>query len=212
MSVYEQGSDPPKQSISEKMGCLVGVLIVGVFGYFVIMGLTSPEDRFKAGDCLRLDNGEYKGSDCDDDEATSKVYALKKRGDDCIEVPGTSSTYYAPTAKGGRKTYCIGDKDVDLSRTINTIAAGDCVVVEGVESAEKRSCKARSSRPVLKILKDVTKFDVEPQGYGFGDGACREAGAKKTKVSYGWALQDQGGDVFSRLDAQSWDRVLCLGA
>jgi len=211
MSVYEQGSEAPKSSFSERMGCLVILVIVCGIGYFVITGLTSSEDRFKAGDCLRLDDGKYKSADCDDDEATSKVYALKASDDECVEVPGTSSSYYEPTAKGGYKTYCVGDKDVDLSKTINTIAVGDCVVVEGVESAEKSSCKASHTRPVLKILKDVSKSDVEPKGYGFGDGACQEAGAKKTKLAFGWGLEGQGG-LGSQLDALSWDRVLCLGA
>lgn len=211
MSVYEQGSDAPKSSFSERMGCLVVLVIVCGIGYFVITGLTSSEDRFKAGDCLRLDDGKYKSADCDDDEATSKVYALKASGDECLEVPGTSSSYYEPTAKGGYKSYCVGDKDVDLSKTINTIAVGDCVVVVGVESAEKSSCKASQTRPVLKILKDVSKSEVEPKGYGISDGACREAGAKKTKLAYGWGLESQGG-LGSRLDALFWDRVLCLGA
>jgi len=186
-------------------------VIVCAIGYFVVTGLTSSEDRFKAGECLHRDGGEYKSSDCDDDKATSKVYALKKDADDCIEVPGTSSTYYEPTAKGGYKTYCVGDKDVDLSKTINTLAVGGCVVVEGTESAEKSSCKARRTRPVLKILKDVDKSEVQARGFGFGDGACVEAGARKTKVAYGWGLENQGG-IGSGLDALSWDRVLCLGA
>jgi hypothetical protein len=109
------------------------------------------------GDCLHFADGKYKGEDCDEQRADSKVYAAKSDADDCVDVPGTSSTYYEPTSKGGRNWYCIGDKDLDLTKAINGINTDECIVVNGSAAAEKSPCDASGSRPVMNASARVRR-------------------------------------------------------
>lgn len=188
---------------------LVVCIVIGGIGVAVYSGLTASEDRFKTGDCLHFEDGEYKGAGCDEQKAGFRVYATKAAAADCVDVPGVSSSYYAPTSKGGTDRYCIGDKDVDLAKAINGIDIDDCVVVDGSGSAEKASCDASDSRPVLKVLKDVSKLSVgSASGNEFNPNECVSEGAKETKLTYSWGLEDQGPNP---IQSTSWDRVLCLG-
>ncbi len=162
------------------------------------------------GDCLHFADGKYKGEDCDEQRADSKVYAAKSDADDCVDVPGTSSTYYEPTSKGGRNWYCIGDKDLDLTKAINGINTDECIVVNGSAAAEKSPCDASGSRPVLKVLKNVSKISVgAASGNEFFPNECVSKGAKGTELTYSWGLEDEGPNPIQSL---SWDRVLCLGS
>lgn len=186
--------------------------------FWLVQGQRSA-DNAKVGDCLAFDGSrksdQYTLRSCDDPEAEYKVYGIADSGEieDCIEVPGTSRTTTTRRQRGGLKglltdegvveVLCIGDKNVDLARTINNIRVNECVVASS-ESAEKTSCDDRESRPVLAVLKNVNKFEA---GFGVLGSKCREEGFEDTTMTYSWGLEVQNSE-FNQL---GWDRVLCLG-
>ena len=197
---------PDTWTLGGCLSCIVVVLVLCGIGYAVFRGLTAPEDKFAVGDCLLLDDGEYEDKDCAEPSAGSRVYATKTEEDDCVEVPGTSTVYLDPIPAGATKWYCIGDKDADLAKAINDIQPGECAVVNGSAAAERSPCDTPGSRPVLQVLEDVGKFEVATNA--LSPGACEEAGATETKLSYGWGIESQR---MNSLDRFWWDRLLCLG-
>lgn len=194
------------------LGLLPALLIIGFVVFWLVQGQKSA-DNAKVGDCLTFDGSrkinQYTLRSCDDSKAEYKVYGIAESGEieDCVEVPGTSRTTAATRQRGGWKgllnnkvdsdELCIGDKNVDLAKTINNIKVNECVVVSG-ESAEKTSCDDSESRPVLAVLKNVGKFEGNK---------CREEGFKDTMLTYSWGLEGQN-TGYTEL---GWDRVLCLG-
>lgn len=215
MSQYEQGRDAPKMTLGERIWSIVAWIVVGGvvggIGLAIFLGLTASEERFDVGDCLQFEDGKYNGEDCGEQRAEYKVYAAKSSPDDCVDVPGTSSTYYEPTPKGGTSFYCIGDKDLDLAKAINGVEPDECVVVNGSAPAEKSSCDAPESRPVLKVLQDVSKLSVDAATTDneFFPNECVSQGARDTDLTYGWGLEDKGPNP---IQETTWDRVLCLGS
>lgn len=109
------------------------------------------------------------------------------------------------TYQSNTETLCIGDKDADLSASINGITVGECVQLtsSSVDSeAVKKPC-GKNTYPVVLVLKDQEKL--------FGTAklaeSCTAAGAAGTTLAYAWGIQ-----VDETPGMGSWDRVLCLGA
>lgn len=208
MSLYEQGRDAPKTSLSGYIGMLVLCLVVGGIGVAVYSGLTASEDPFNVGDCLVSEENKYERAGCDEQEAEFEVYATRSVEDECVDVPGTSEAYYETSR--GTDWYCIGDKNTDISRAVNGIDTDDCVIVNESGSAEKAPCGTDGSRPVLKVLERVPKMDVAETA--LSPSACAREGVEEADLTYSWGLERRGtNDSLTIIDSFSWDRVLCLG-
>jgi hypothetical protein len=167
-------------------------------------------DRADIGDCLWLEQDDdgpaLSRARCSDPNATLVVLDRRTTTQECIDVPGAVRTY---SRSDKPETFCIGEKGVDPAWALNTVTAGDCVVLAGAQSARKAPCDSPESHPVLLVAKDVLKVLVELSGNPFaGPGPC--AAAPDTKQIYGWGLEPtaEGPAAVRRL---AWDRVLCLG-
>ncbi|MCA1703864.1 MAG: hypothetical protein LC808_11610 [Actinobacteria bacterium] len=196
---------------------------MGVFAIFIVYNTINQNredadnaDQAKIGDCLAFDESKgepYTRRSCDHPRAPYKVYGIEPYGTsgtpgaitaECITTPGTSRS--VSTKQG---YLCIGEKDVDVAKSINNVQVGECVVTTG-DSAQKAACDLPESRPVLAVLKDVLKISgVRAASLPT---LCIRSGAKDTKTAYAWSLEQQprpGGPI--RPDLPDWDRVMCLG-
>jgi hypothetical protein len=193
---------PPAAPPKKRSGLLtlVGllVLIVGVMLLPVAMiGLAiwserDAIDRAQPGDCLRFtDEPEqpYSVMDCADPAAGFTLLATKPTARECVDVPGASRW-----VTDDERSYCIGEKGVDVSKAINDIKAGECLIFDG-DKPSKAACR-KGSIPVLLVLKDVDKT-ADSKALG---SLCVKGGAEDARRAYTWGIS-----------FGTWDRLLCLG-
>ncbi len=203
--------EPPQSKWKIFLSLIPIVLIIGFVTYGVFQSQNSATNA-KAGDCLTLNASNkaepFTKADCNRKDVLYKIYAIKATGAECIEVPGTSRTLGLPAEKRDGKfvtdDLCIGEKNADLSKAINDTDISDCLMVVG-QTAEKISCQANMSRPVLGVLKDVLKGSEDYDGVFSNE--CLEEGAEDTQMTYNWGLENQN----SAIKTLTWDRVICLG-
>lgn len=188
-------------------GCLGPLLVLALLaggGIYLFLDSRSSVDKAEVGECLEFDAGDdqdpYSRGDCADPAAAFKVYDQVASGAsaDCVAVPGTSRTV---SVDGG--VLCIGEKDVDLATTINDVAVGECVLLEGDE-ATRVPCSEPAALPVLAVLETVLKNTVSGPGF---PSECEEAGATESTSTYSWGIESETSPIIQL----TWDRVLCLG-
>jgi hypothetical protein len=194
---------PPPPPTPPKKGINFGSLVVGLVLIGLLFGASmalvrwfgrDDIDRAQIGDCLRFTEGvdqPYRVMDCPDPSAGFTLLATKPAARECIDVPGVSRTW---SYKG--RSYCIGEKGVDVSKAINGIKAGECVIFDG-ENPSKAACR-KGSVPVLLVLEDVDK--------AADSSLCVERGAEDVRQTYAYGIY---APVIVAPD--TWDRVLCLG-
>jgi hypothetical protein len=205
---------------------ILGSFLLGVFAIFMVYSTiqhnreeaakeAAKADQAKIGDCLTFDESKeepYTRRSCDDPRAPYKVYGIEPYGSwvtpkaitvECITTPGTSRS--VSTKQG---YLCIGVKDVDVAKSINNVQVGECVVTTG-NSAQKAACDLPDSRPVLAVLKDVSKMSYIPEEPL--PTQCISSGAQDTKTAYAWSLAHQPRPGEPNLPDVAWDRVMCLG-
>jgi hypothetical protein len=186
---------PPKKRAAA--GALVVLIVVILLLPFAMIGLAmwserDDIDRAEAGDCLnRTDELEqpYRVVDCADPSAGFTLLATKRTAGECIDVPGVSRR-----VTDDERSYCIGEKGVDVSKAINGIKAGECLIFDG-EKPSKAACR-KASIPVLLVLNDVDKTANSEAWRSL----CVKGGAKDVRQGYAWGIS-----------FGTWDRLLCLG-
>jgi hypothetical protein len=181
---------------------VVSLVVIGLlFGAVTGLAMWSGRDaigRAQAGDCLHFTDGvdqPYRVMNCADPSAGFTLLATKPTARECIDVPGVSRT-----VSDDERSYCIGEKGVDVSKAINGIRAGECLIFDG-DRPSKAACR-KASVPVLLVLKDVDKT-ATPEALG---SLCVERGAEDVRQTYAWGI--------SALESKTlgtWDRLLCLG-
>jgi hypothetical protein len=192
---------PPKKG-PDFQSLVVGFILIGLL-FGTVMGLAmwfghDKIGRAQIGDCLRFrDEPEhpYRVIDCADPSAGFTLLATKPTAGECIDVPGVSRI-----VSDDLRSYCIGEKGVDVSKAINGIKAGECVIVDG-EQPSKAACR-KGSIPVLLVLNDVKKT-ADPDALG---SLCVEGGAEDVRQTYAWGISALGSKTIG-----TWDRLLCLG-
>jgi hypothetical protein len=196
---YPPPTAPPKKRAAIRSLVVTLVVIGLVIGAMMGLAMWFGRDAIggaQIGDCLRYsdsDDPPYRVMDCADPAAGFTLLATKPSARECIDVPGVSRT----VTDDYQESYCIGEKGVDVSKAINGIKAGECVIVDG-EQPSKAAC-GKGSIPVLLVLQDVKKTAALGK-------QCVDHGAEDVRQTYAWGI--------SALESKAlvaWDRVLCLG-
>ena len=132
------------------------VVIALAIGAMTGLAMWSGRDaigRAQPGDCLRFTDGvdqPYRVMNCADTSAGFTLLAIKPTARECIDVPGVSRTM-----SDDERSYCIGQKGVDVSEAINGITAGECLIFDG-DQPSKAGCR-KGSVPVLLVSTTSTR-------------------------------------------------------
>lgn len=181
---------------------LVSLLVVALlFGGVTALAMWIGRNaigRAQVGECLGFTEGDdrpHRVLDCADATAGFTLLATKPAVRECVEVPGTSRVF-----SGEERSYCIGEKGVDVSKAINDIKPGECLVFSG-DQPKKAACR-KGSIPVLSVLRDVRKTENSDDLASM----CAESGAEEVHQTYAWGIS-----IVQSKTLGSWDRLLCLG-
>lgn len=196
---------------------LGGIVVGGVAAVNAVRGSRAPE----VGNCLeaakesdgtastgrrarRVADGpaEPRVVGCDDDAAMHVVLGERPADADptvCLGVDGATAT--VDSTEPHDRTLCVGPVGVDPALSVNTVVAGDCVVVDG-DSARRAACTDPGAARVVGVVEDGSAV---PDVFSGALAACVDAGYDNAESLYTWSI-DRDIPV-SRL---SWDRGLCL--
>lgn len=195
---------------------VLGALFIGL-GFLINIGrFTTPDpdpsemEFAQPGDCVIEENDTWTAwGSCDDPAATKQIRSITQHS--CIDAPGVDASWST-----GLRKFCLGDKSVDPTTTINGIVAGECTNSDG---NRRQECGTPGHRQVLAVLENAVALkqpsgaDAGSQIIGGGAGAmCRSAGAGGADTVYSFSLVTVEDTTSGpKLPARTHhDRSLCL--
>lgn len=194
---------------------LVGLVVVvalvggGYFAYDRIAGGTGSPDQIAAGDCITEEESSSSarrgrgggGStepvkvDCSSPEAQFAVFGIRPASNGvrvadrpviCTDFDGATTEM---STDGIDDPYlCLGPVGADTSISVNTIAEGECMAVEG-EDARRIDCTEPEAMEVRVLLRGDFDFTVEQLPGEYRE--CVDAGAYSATDVYSWGLDEQ---------------------
>jgi len=213
---------------------VIAVAVVGVIGFGVraLQNHLDADRRWHQqhdvlaavpGNCLSRVSGMteasagYTRTDCASRDARFVVLAVQHTSgaqNTCAAVAGATAVVSGEdrdvTGDDSEVQLCLGGKGADPLTAINTVTAGQCVLVAG-DDAVRVPCSTHGAAKILKVVKDVDHTWVD--GHYLQSSAtavCGTAVAPLTQSLFTWRLADTNtSHQASRF--YSYDFVLCLG-
>ena len=199
---------PPRMSKLQVV--LVGLLLVGAVGYtvassvFSVRNAPTPATRAEVGECIdQPPEGELAYvTECDSSDVVFKVLGKAETVKECLDIAGTTSVYQTDSTN-----VCLAGKNEDISQALNTIEAGDCLMISAVTNAEggtdaKKSECVAGAYPVKKVLRDVDRLGNPMTG----STVC--SSDPEATNTYSWSIERAG--LLDTLGTQKWDFTYCL--
>lgn len=168
-------------------------------------------EDFAVGDCLEesMEDSYSVGApekvDCDSAKAGLEVLSIRDSESDtlCIDVEGAEGSI---KMIGGSDfmAMCVGDPKNSPEDSINLIATGECMNVDG-ETALRVDCGAAGAWKVVAVVQNPPAPESE---YTSAIPACEEAGHPEAEMIYTWSVPSDGASASP--DSLVPDRGTCL--